>query len=667
MQDKLFKYIETSERAFVIGDVLRKEAYYCNEKAQKLYGLQIGTINLEQVFVGNVRALKKELINAIKSNQSAFFYNIMTKTADGRQQLADLQVGYIDREKSEMFIEITVKTDHRMEMAIHQVDTSIRAEGILNFDDNLSLIHCNDHFHAVFDSNEDVRHTYYGNNFSNGIQPSIRESLLQEIHETLNKSSHFMTKMKVITSLGIEKWYSLELQRRTLDNSGLDKIMAYMTNIEKQIEIEEQLDDINSYFTVLQSMYHGMLYRFDIKNRILHRTQEIANSLALPPKGVMYPNKDELQRVIHPDDLDSYLEFIEKVAQGEEGSHDSRISMKDGHYEYHRMTFKALRKKDGTVEEMIGLGQNVDSIRQTEEQLDSVNQYFTALQELSDDMLYRVDLSTKTLYRTSQQAEKFGIRSSMENYPHSILESGIIYPDDEKNYLDYGEKLLNGIISQVEIRLKPCDADFEYHRLTCYPVYGENGIVKEMFGKIVNIQLVRELEEKANFDALTNLLNKRAMLDFTSSVLQKSIDTENHALFFMDLDNFKGANDNLGHVFGDFLLKELGQRLKNSIRQQDLVGRVGGDEFVIFLRDVPNTDILLGKSKMLLSTISEDFFDGEIRHSIHGSLGVAVYPDHGTTYEELYHHADIALYNSKNKGKNMVTIYSPDLSKDDKS
>ncbi len=123
----------------------------------------------------------------------------------------------------------------------------------------------------------------------------------------------------------------------------------------------------------------------------------------------------------------------------------------------------------------------------------------------------------------------------------------------------------------------------------------------------------------------------------------------------------KCGNDNLGHAFGDFLLGELGKRLRDAVRQQDLVGRVGGDEFVIFLRDIPNEEVLLGKAKMLLSTISEDFCDGVQHHNIHGSLGVAIYPDHGTSYEELYHHADLALYSSKHRGKNMVTLFTESM------
>lgn len=662
MKELLHKMISSSERALVMGNVKDMKIYYCNQQMTDLYGVTMETsASFMSIFQEENRILKKILVKQVKKKESSFFYNIVTKKVDGALQLADLRVGYVDRANSVMFMEITPKEDIRMETALSQVDQSARAEGIFHLDEKLTLIHCNEHLYHAFDTTEDKAAVHYENKFSNSFHPDEREHLLAEIHKNLKVSDYFSSKLKVVSTSGEEKWYSMELQKRTLDNSGDDKVMVYMVCIENEVKMEEQLDDINRYFSVLQRIWGGKLYRFDIKNRILYRTGEYAESYNLPVVGEHYPDVAQLEQVIHPKDLQRYLDFIEKVAQGVEGTSEARVKSTYGDYEYHKMTFKSMAKSDGTVDEMVGFAENIHSVRQTEEQLDMVNQYFTALQDLSDDMLYRIDLSTKTLYRTSQQAEIFGLDPVMQNYPQSVLNSGIIHPEDEENYLNYGQELLNGTPSQTEVRMKTNDGEFEYRRLTCSPVYGEGHVVKEMFGKIVNIQMVRELEEQANFDALTQLLNKRAMLEATSDILLCSKPEEKHALFFMDLDDFKYVNDHLGHSFGDFLLSQLGSRLRDGVRQEDLVGRVGGDEFVIFLRNIPNIPMLMGKAKMLLSTISEDFKDGDLHHNIHGSLGIAIFPDHGSGYEELYHHADLALYSSKHKGKNQVTIYSSDM------
>ncbi|MFI3114901.1 MAG: diguanylate cyclase [Clostridia bacterium] len=536
MKDKLSKFIQTNKRAFVVGDVKNKNLYYCNEQMTNVYGVTLETKDFMNIFVAEDRLLKKLLIKQLRKNESSFFYDIMTVRADGTHQLADLQIGYINRANSEMFMEITPKNDTRMEMAQNQVNLATRAESIVNFDEKLSLIHCNDLFHAVFESNEAVRHSHYGNDFSNGFQPDIREKLLSDIHTNLNKFPTYFTKMRIVTSSGQEKWYALELQRRRLDSSGEDKVMVYLVNIENQVEMEEELAD--------------------------------------------------------------------------------------------------------------------------------VNRQFDALQQLSDDLIFRIDTKNKKLIIDEVDNTLYKIKEKVSSFPDDIINSGSIHPNDISIYEYFANQVYKGRAGSVEVRMKEYDDDddcFQYRRITWLPVVENDDTFSEVVGKLVNVQTVKELEERANYDALTNTLNKRAMLEYTSQVLANSTNSEKHALFFMDLDNFKYVNDNLGHSFGDYLLAELGKRLGENVRSNDFIGRVGGDEFVIFLRDTSRIDIVMGKAKMILSTISEDFSDNSVRHNIQGSLGVAIFPDHGTTYEELYHHADLALYHSKNSGKNTVTMYSEEL------
>lgn len=291
----------------------------------------------------------------------------------------------------------------------------------------------------------------------------------------------------------------------------------------------------------------------------------------------------------------------------------------------------------------------------------NINKYFSAIQELSDDLLFRIDISNKRIIRrekNSNGATLLGSNIVAENFPESVCETGTIHEDDIKTYLTFGYEVLRGKPCSTEVRMKSKSGTYGFRRIMCVPVHNEDGSVEEMFGKVVNIQGVRELEEQAQYDPLTHTFNKRTMLELASQALEHSAPCHSHALFFLDLDDFKYVNDHLGHSFGDFLLAELGKRLRENTRQGDLVGRVGGDEFVVFLKDIPNQEMLMGKAKMILSAISEDIVQGSLRHSIHGSIGISVYPQHGTTYEELYHHADMALYASKHGGKNSVTLYT---------
>ena len=128
----------------------------------------------------------------------------------------------------------------------------------------------------------------------------------------------------------------------------------------------------------------------------------------------------------------------------------------------------------------------------------------------------------------------------------------------------------------------------------------------------------------------------------------------------VDVDNFKKINDTLGHAFGDEVLRNLGIRLKSMFRVTDIIGRIGGDEFLVFLKDVRDDESIEHEGKKL-----EQFFHhfevGEyVKYSVTASIGGAVFPRDANTFEDLYKAADSAVYVSKKHGKNQLSFYHKD-------
>lgn len=164
------------------------------------------------------------------------------------------------------------------------------------------------------------------------------------------------------------------------------------------------------------------------------------------------------------------------------------------------------------------------------------------------------------------------------------------------------------------------------------------------------------LEEKASKDLLTDLSNKAS----TESQIKEYIETHPDSqglMFVLDVDNFKKINDTLGHAFGDEVLRELGTRLRGQFRITDIVGRTGGDEFIVFMKDIKDESIFI-KEAQRLHQFFGTFQVGEyVKYSPAASIGAAVYPRDGRTFEELYKAADSALYSVKRKGKNSVAFY----------
>ena len=164
------------------------------------------------------------------------------------------------------------------------------------------------------------------------------------------------------------------------------------------------------------------------------------------------------------------------------------------------------------------------------------------------------------------------------------------------------------------------------------------------------------LHELSQQDCLTGLLNRAAAIRSIRHIL--SSNKGHHILIMLDIDQFKQLNDNYGHQFGDKALHRAASRLKSALRRDDIFGRLGGDEFIILLKDVSYNMDLYARLENLCDLIGSAL---EPEVHISGSLGTAAYPEDGTVFEELYEKADIALYHAKEHGRNQYSVYEPGM------
>lgn len=157
----------------------------------------------------------------------------------------------------------------------------------------------------------------------------------------------------------------------------------------------------------------------------------------------------------------------------------------------------------------------------------------------------------------------------------------------------------------------------------------------------------------ANYDAVTNLPNRRLFLDRLGHEIKKCHRSRGSlALFFIDLDRFKEINDEFGHDVGDHLLVEAACRISSCIRSTDIVARQGGDEFVVLLTDLTETSQVETVAKNITDMLARPFQLGDIEASISGSIGIAIYPHDAADERALIKKADQAMYVAKSKGRN---------------
>ncbi|MDO8412391.1 MAG: diguanylate cyclase, partial [Gallionellaceae bacterium] len=195
-------------------------------------------------------------------------------------------------------------------------------------------------------------------------------------------------------------------------------------------------------------------------------------------------------------------------------------------------------------------------------------------------------------------------------------------------------------------------------------VHDEHGQVSNYISIATDVTARKQAEQRiqflAYFDVLTDLPNRTLLHDRLEQLVAASHrDNHKFALMFIDLDHFKYVNDSMGHEVGDELLKAVALHLQQCVREGDTVSRIGGDEFIVLLRETENEGAASVAEKML-ALLSSPYDIGDLQISTHASIGISIYPDHGGDADTLTKQADIAMYYAKDKGRNNYQFFTPD-------
>lgn len=191
-------------------------------------------------------------------------------------------------------------------------------------------------------------------------------------------------------------------------------------------------------------------------------------------------------------------------------------------------------------------------------------------------------------------------------------------------------------------------------------------------GKLVCIVILRDVSARkqaelhighlANHDPLTDLPNRHLLQDrLQQALIQAQRNGTRGAVLFIDLDQFKGINDSMGHNIGDLLLKEVAQRLVSSLRGEDTVARQGGDEFIVVLHTVTRAQDAGGTTQKLLDALLRPYLIQNEELRISASIGIAVFPDDGTDASTLLKYSDTAMYHAKEAGRNNYKFFSHEM------
>lgn len=247
--------------------------------------------------------------------------------------------------------------------------------------------------------------------------------------------------------------------------------------------------------------------------------------------------------------------------------------------------------------------------------------------------------------RLPDHSDKIRSRIHMEDY--GLYESLIAAVKKGKRFFD------------VEYRILVDNGDYCWMGIQGR-TYMEGSRAGHAIGRVYSIDRQKrenlKLYDEAKRDPLTKLFNKTHSQELIENYI-KNMDYKRGAMFIIDVDNFKNVNDTMGHLFGDDTLAHFSKILKFHFRASDVIGRIGGDEFIAFMKDVRDIESVRNKADSICDAINCIYRNKRSSISISSSIGVSLFPIHGLTYEELFRKADEALYYTKANGKNGCTIY----------
>ena len=289
-----------------------------------------------------------------------------------------------------------------------------------------------------------------------------------------------------------------------------------------------------------------------------------------------------------------------------------------------------------------------------------------AMMDSIPDQIFFKDTQNRFIRINPALAKRYGLSDpglavGKSDYDFYGAEHAAKTARDELQIMETGEPLV-GVVDQ---EIWP-DGSTAWNVSTKMPLYDPNGRLIGTYGIAHDITEHKKSEQliwqQANFDALTNLPNRRLLRDrWAQAVKNQTRSGLGLAFLMLDLDHFKEINDTLGHAMGDMLLIQAAQRITACLRSTDTVARLGGDEFAVIVTELAGSEPAAHLSQKIIHALAQPFQLGSESAYVTASVGITLCPGDGTDIEMLFKHADQAMYLSKSRGRNRFSFFTPEL------
>lgn len=452
-------------------------------------------------------------------------------------------------------------------------------------------------------------------------------------------------------------------------NESCEKQEHYLKTL--QYEDVLRLKQINDDLEVLTNNVPGGIFKCldNDELTILYMSEGFLSMFGYTRQDIKERFHNSFREMIVPEDrIPTHQEVLRQMALGKTKRIEYRVLHKDGHYVWVLDKGQLIESKNGGCPSFHCIMIDVTQEKKIEEELRLSLERYNIIMDQTNDVLFEWNILNQHVrfsknWKNIFDNDIFLLEESQFN--DEILKK-FFHPQDIKIIDHILHKIENGKhYIEEEIRLVDTESQYHWWRLRLTVQFDKNNKPLRAIGIIMDIDEEKRrsqyLLHKAQQDALTGIYNKMTTQNLIKDYLVHMNKDEISALMIIDIDNFKEINDYQGHLFGDAILSDIARRMKNSFKSNHIIGRIGGDEFVIFLKDIQNKDNIEKSAKKMIDHMKslEESHNNELNISC--SIGVAVAPQDGNEFTELFQKADRALYQAKSKGKKQYVIYDESL------
>jgi diguanylate cyclase (GGDEF)-like protein/PAS domain S-box-containing protein len=433
-------------------------------------------------------------------------------------------------------------------------------------------------------------------------------------------------------------------------------ISVYFRDVTTRIHADDALRESEQRFRLTANSIPQMVWIADAAGRAIFFNQQWSDYTGVSTGSMAA--EEVIRNFIHPDDnAITMKEWTAARCEGRVFSIEHRIRSASGEYRWFLVRAEPYRdQQTGEIVRWFGTSTDVHdrklaeaALRRSEKRyrtlFESIDQGFCIIDVMFDRNGKAVD------YRFIEVNPAFERQTGLHQAEGKSMRA--LAPEHEDHWYDiYGRVARTGEPIRFENRAKALHRWFDVY---AFRIDEEDGHKVAILFKDITER--KETDDKVRYaalhDPLTGLSNRTMLFEYAGHLLaQHRRASQCAAVLFIDLDRFKPINDTHGHDAGDAVLKEAAHRLSLSLRAGDIVARLGGDEFLILLQDIKNANCAAEVTRHAIEKISEPYHFGELTLSLSASVGISIYPQDGDDIGALISHADMAIYQAKQDGRN---------------